>query len=55
MTLREAGKHHLMGGYALLRASLVELGRRSQSGDDIFYLEWDELPCLVAGEDSRAE
>lgn len=49
--LREAGKHYLLLGYALLRAALVELDRRLRLDGGLFYLEYDELPRLVAGED----
>ncbi len=50
MGLRETGKHYLMLGYAVIRQTLVELGRRYKLGDGVFYLVPDELPRLVAGE-----
>lgn len=40
---RESGKHALMMGYELLRRVCLELGRRWDMGDDVFYLERDEL------------
>jgi pyruvate,water dikinase len=49
--LREAGRHHLMRGYALIRAVLVELDRRHRLRGGLFYLTPDELPRLAAGED----
>jgi pyruvate,water dikinase len=49
--LRETAKHFLMKGYALIRQCLVELGRRRQVGDGIFFLLPEELPRLIAGED----
>ena len=51
MALRETGKHYLMLGYAVIRQTLVELGRRHKIGDGIFYLLPDELPQMIAGED----
>ena len=41
---RETGKHYLMMGYELIRAAIVELGRRWRIGDGVFYLRLDELP-----------
>jgi pyruvate,water dikinase len=52
--LRETAKHYLMMGYALIRRCLVELGRRFQVGDGIFYLLPEELPALTAGQDFAA-
>ncbi len=40
---REIGKHHLMQGYALLRAGLTELARRWDLGRDLFFLQHAEL------------
>jgi rifampicin phosphotransferase len=54
MALREAGKHYLMLGYAVIRQTLVELGRRHKFESGIFYLLPDELPRLAAGEDMAA-
>ena len=52
--LRETGKHYLMKGYALIRRYLVELSRRFELGDGIFFLTPDELPLLAAGSDLTA-
>jgi pyruvate,water dikinase len=49
--LREAAKHYMMMGYALIRAALVELGRRFGLGDGIFFLELSEIPRLIEGGD----
>ena len=49
--LRETGKHHLMRGYALIRATLVELDRRFRLDGGIFYLTPEELPSLASGTD----
>ena len=49
--LRETGKHHLMRGYALIRAVLVELDHRFRLDGGIFYLTPEELPSLAAGTD----
>jgi pyruvate,water dikinase len=40
---REIGRHYLMIGYELIRLALLELGRRWNLGDDIFFLHWNEL------------
>jgi pyruvate,water dikinase len=48
--LRESAKHYLLMGYALVRRALVELGRRFELGDRIFYLLPAELPQLVGGQ-----
>lgn len=40
---REGGKHYLLMGYELIRQVLVELGRRWAIGEDVCYLQWDEL------------
>ena len=46
---RETAKFYLMMGYELIRAALLELGRRYlDSADDIFYLTPEELPELIA-------
>jgi pyruvate,water dikinase len=50
LSLRETAKHHLLRGYAIIRQVLVELGRRSGLGDDIFYLVPEELPRFGKGE-----
>ena len=44
--LREAAKHYLMQGYALIRRILVELDRRFNLDGSIFFLTPDELPRL---------
>ncbi len=51
--LRETAKHHLMRGYALIRAVLVELDRRHRLAGGVFYLLPDELPRLIQGETFR--
>ncbi len=51
LALRETAKHHLMRGYALIRRILVELDRRRRLGGGLFYLELEELPRLLQGED----
>ncbi len=48
--LRETAKHHLMSGYALIRAILVELDRRYRLNGGVFFLQPDELPLLTKGE-----
>jgi pyruvate,water dikinase len=40
---RETGKHYLMMGYELIRLALLELTRRWDIGNDIFYLHLTEL------------
>jgi pyruvate,water dikinase len=40
---REAGKHYLMTGYELIRLALLEIGRRFEIGDDVFFLHLNEL------------
>ena len=45
--LREAGKHYMLRGYALMRRALVLLDERYDLDDGIFYLTFDELPDLV--------
>ncbi|MFM8273279.1 MAG: PEP/pyruvate-binding domain-containing protein [Gemmata sp.] len=49
--LREAGKHYLLMGYAVLRRALVELDRRSELNGGIFFLTPSDLPDLIAGKD----
>lgn len=49
LSLRETAKHYLMLGYALIRRFLVELGKRFDLGEDVFFLTPDELPHLIAG------
>jgi len=40
---RESGKHYLMMGYELIRLAVLELARRWDVGDDVFFLRLDEL------------
>ena len=40
---RETGKHNLMMGYELIRGTLLELSRRWDIGNDIFFLQLGEL------------
>jgi pyruvate,water dikinase len=49
--LREAAKHDLMRGYALVRAPLAELDRRCRLDGGLFFLTPEELPALLKGED----
>jgi pyruvate,water dikinase len=49
--LREAGKHHLLQGYAVIRRALVELDRRFDLHGGIFYLTPADLGDLIAGKD----
>lgn len=48
---REAGKHYLLLGYALIRKALVELDHRYKLDGGIFFLMPQELASLAAGED----
>lgn len=52
--LREAGKHYLLLGYAVIRRALVELDARFRLNDGIFYLLPAELDDLLAGADLSA-
>lgn len=49
--LREAGKHYLLLGYAVIRRALVELDRRFGLNGGIFFLTPANLNDLVAGKD----
>jgi pyruvate,water dikinase len=40
---RENGKYYLMMGYELIRNVLLELGRRWEIGNDVFFLRREEL------------
>ena len=51
LRFREGGKFMLMLGYELIRTGLVEIGRRWGLGDDVFFLEIDELGDVVRGAD----
>jgi pyruvate,water dikinase len=44
---REAGKYYLMMGYELIRLVLEELGRRWELGNDLYFLQVDELKRIV--------
>jgi len=50
LALREASKHYLIMGMALMRTALVELDRRFKLNDGIFHLDLGELPRLIAGD-----
>ncbi|MCX8139781.1 MAG: PEP-utilizing enzyme, partial [Gemmataceae bacterium] len=52
---REAAKHYLMLGYAVIREHLLELDRRFGLQGGIFYLTLADLPRLLAGENLRGE
>ena len=52
--LREAGKHYLLMGYAVIRRALVELDRRFGLNGGIFFLTPADLPSLLAGDDLSA-
>jgi pyruvate,water dikinase len=49
--LREAGKHYLLMGYAVIRRALVELDRRFGLHGGIFFLTPANLRELIAGAD----
>ena len=49
--LREAAKHHLLLGYAVVRRALVELDRRFGLHGGIFFLAPGDLGDLLAGKD----
>jgi len=52
---REAGKHWLMMGYELIRLALLEMGRRTGLGPDVFYLHLAELePALSLAQPAAA-
>jgi pyruvate,water dikinase len=53
--LREAGKHYLLMGYAVIRRALLELDRRFALNGGIWFLTPDRLPDLLAGKDLSAE
>ena len=53
--LREAGKHYLLMGYAVIRKALVELDRRFGLNGGIFYVTPDDLPDLLDGRDLSAK
>lgn len=49
--LREAAKHHLLLGYAVIRRALVELDRRFGLNGGIFFLTPADFPDLPANKD----
>lgn len=53
LPFRESGKSLLMRGYELVRLALLEMGRRSGLGEDIFFLEAEELEAMLEGKDFR--
>ncbi len=53
--LREAGKHYLLMGYAVIRRALVELDRRFGLNGGIWFLTPPDLPDLIAGKDLSAK
>ncbi|QDU20223.1 PEP/pyruvate-binding domain-containing protein [Urbifossiella limnaea] len=46
--LREAAKHYLLLGYAVIRRALVTIDRRYGFHGGVFYLLPDELPLVIA-------
>lgn len=53
--LREAAKHYLLMGYAVIRRALVELDRRFGLNGGIFFLSPADFPDLLAGKDLSAK
>jgi rifampicin phosphotransferase len=53
--LREAGKHYLLMGYAVIRRALVELDHRFGLRGGIWFLTPADLPDLIAGKDLSAK
>lgn len=49
--LREAAKHYLLMGYAVIRRALVELDRRLGLSNGVFFLTPADFPDLLAGKD----
>lgn len=49
--LREAAKHYLLMGFAVLRRLLLELDRRFNLNGGVFFLLPNELADLIAGKD----
>lgn len=49
MAFREDSKHYLMLGFALLRGTALEVGRRTGLGDDVFYLTELEMLAALSG------
>jgi pyruvate,water dikinase len=52
--LREAAKHYMLMGYAVIRRGLVELDRRYGLNGGIFFLTPAGFPDLLAGKDLSA-
>lgn len=52
--LREAGKHNLLLGFAVIRRLLLELDARFKLNGGVFFLMPGELPDLIAGKDLTA-
>ena len=53
--LREAAKHYLLLGYAVVRRALVELDTRFDLNGGIFFLTPADFPALLAGNDLSAK
>lgn len=51
MSERENANDDLIRAYQLFRLALLQLGEKTSLRSDIFYLERDELPELLAGKD----
>ncbi|HUT58246.1 MAG TPA: PEP/pyruvate-binding domain-containing protein [Phycisphaerae bacterium] len=49
---REAGKNYLLMGYELIRTAILELGRRWELSDDVFFLRLEELPTFESDSDN---
>jgi len=48
---RETWKHYFMMGYELIRQVALEIGRRTELKDDVFWLHIDELKGVLEDED----
>ncbi len=55
LPFREVGKHYLLLGYELIRLAILELGRRWNLGDDVFFLKRDELARFESAADEWGE
>lgn len=53
--LREAAKHYLLLGYAVIRRALVELDRRFMLNGGIWFLTPTDFPDLLSGKDLSAK
>jgi pyruvate,water dikinase len=53
--LREAGKHYLLMGYAVIRRALLELDRRFMLNGGIWFLTPADLPDVIARKDLSAK